>query len=591
MRFQFYFLAVILLIASAVIPQNSFGKSYTIPEIRVEVAVHEDGTIHITEYRTYNFDGSFSWADYRLPLQGYTGIKDIRVQENNTAFINQNSEEPGTFQVQQSDEQIRIQWFYDAEDEQRTFSISYTLEGAVVVGPEWAEFFWNYISAERDQDTERLHIAMQLPQSVGSDSIYSWERGPADKITLTTTESGYLVTAKDLNEDESVKIRSVFPRHIFNQQAVTTTNPDFTLALAREDEQQYQQALAEQREQNARYAQYGQQLTILTSLLSIAAFLFFYRKYGKRFSTNISSTETIMIPGRLKPAATGWLLQGRSINSTHLMATLLDLARRGQFIIKEEKTEEGWFGSEKKRFRIEKKETTSPDELTDWESNLSSFVSEQIAGGNNYIDELFSDSSYSSSKWFSNWKKQLNDYCQAKNWYDEESYKGAYSNAGVQFFLLILAILATYWAGPLGIASLAITFVLLVGSVAIIRRTAEGEQTYKRWKNYKEGLKNAKAHSIGNDILDKHIIYAVAFGLSKSQIKTIIEENDPSSSAFVWLMIYPSGARSSADIANSFSTLSATGTTSFPGSSSAGTAGGSGASAGAAGGGAAGGAG
>ncbi len=338
MRYRSYtYIAVLfLLLVSILLPHTGMAKSYAIPEIRIEVTVQENGTIHITEHRTYNFDGSFSWADYRLPMQGYTAIKDIRVRENNTAFINQNNEEPGTFQVQRSNEQIRIQWFYDANDEQRTFSISYTLEGALVVGPEWVEFFWNYISADRDLDTERLHIEMQLPQSVGSDSIYSWERGPADKITLTNTESGYLVTAKDLNEDESVKIRSVFPRHIFNQQAVTTTNPDFTIALAREDEQQYQQALAEQQEQDARYAQYGQQLSILVSLLSIAAFLFFYRKYGKRFSTSISSTETIMIPGRLKPAAAGWLLKGRSISSSHLMATLLDLARRGHFIIKEE---------------------------------------------------------------------------------------------------------------------------------------------------------------------------------------------------------------------------------------------------------------
>lgn len=273
------------------------------------------------------------------------------------------------------------------------------------------------------------------------------------------------------------------------------------------------------------------------------------------------------------------------------MATLLDLARRGHFIIKEQEVEKGWFGSETKRFRIEKSETAPANELTYWESDLASFVSEQIAGDNNYIDELFSASSYSSSKWFSSWKKQLNDYCQAKKWYDEESYKGTYSNAGVQFVLLILAILATYWAGPIGIISLTLTFILLVASVVIIRRTAEGERTYKRWKAYKEGLKNAKSHSIGNDILDKHVIYAVALGLSKSQIKTIIEENDLSSSAFVWLMIYPNGTHSSSDIANSFSTLSATGTASFPGSASSGAAGGSGASAGAAGGGAAGGAG
>src|SRR5699024_4037099 len=104
---------------------------------------------------------------------------------------------------------------------------------------------------------------------------------------------------------------------------------------ARANEQAHQQKVMAKRKEKERLAGYGRQLVVIISILSIAAFLFFYRKYGKRHSTgNTSSAETIMIPGKLKPAAVGWLLGNRTITSAHLMATLLDLARRNHFVIR-----------------------------------------------------------------------------------------------------------------------------------------------------------------------------------------------------------------------------------------------------------------
>ncbi len=59
-----------------------YAKSYTIPVIKVDVQVLANGNVRITEHRSYQFDGSYSWADYRLPLQGYEAISNIQVSEN-----------------------------------------------------------------------------------------------------------------------------------------------------------------------------------------------------------------------------------------------------------------------------------------------------------------------------------------------------------------------------------------------------------------------------------------------------------------------------------------------------------------------------
>lgn len=583
------FLSLLTIILTLGFSSQAVAKSYTIPIIRIDVAVQPDGTIQVTEHRTYNFDGSFSWADYRLPLEGYSAIRNIQVSENGQPFINENSEQRGTFIVQRSDDEIRVKWYYDAEDEKRTFTISYTLEEALVIGPQWVEFFWNYISTDREKVTDLLQIDFALPQSVARDSMYVWKRGASNQTNLTKTGNGYTVRATNLDDNQSVQIRAVFPRYVLNQEAVQTTNDDFTLALAQNDEETYQQELAEQRAREKQLAGYGRQLTVVISLLSVLIFVLVYQKYGKRHSArSVSSTETIMIPGSLKPAVAGWLINGRSINSGMLMATLLDLARRKYFIIREQEPENQWLGGEKKKFALEKSDSQPTGDLTQWEENLKNFVNKEIEEGNSQLDKLFSQSSYSASKWFSKWKKQLKKYCEDFDWYDEESYQGLYINLAVQIIFLCLSVLAILWAGPIGAIAMGLSFIMLMASFAIIRRTPEGEKIYKRWKAYKKGLKNAKNHSIKTELLDKHFIYAIAFGLSKDDIKNVFTESENGDVAFYWFVFYGTHPHSAAAVADTFSNLGASGAAAFPGATAGGAAG---ASAGAAGGGAAGGAG
>ena len=459
----------------------------------------------------------------------------------------------------------------------------------MVHGPIWSEFFWNYISADREKDTENLHIQMTLPRAVGTDSLFSWKRGPLSRVTLNNTPDGYTATAENIDDDEFVKIRSVFPYAVFNSSIVSTTDPNFTLQQAQADEKAHQQQVAAQREKNAKLADYGKKLAALVSVLSIGAFLFFYRKYGQRHpSGHVSTTETIMIPGRERPAVIGWLLQGRSITSTQLMATVLDLTRRDYFHIKEQEPEKGWFGSEEKIFTISRTDNPPADDLTKWEAKVLQFITEQIDQDHQRIDKLFSDNSYSATKWFSEWKKQLKSHCQKENWYDDRSYRGVYANTTVQLLLAGASVLAIIWAGPLGIIPLILTVGLLIGSLGIIRRTEEGERVYARWKAYKKGLKNAKEYSIGHDLLGRHYIYAVAFGLPKKEIQTVLKQSDNPGAAIPWIAVYSYVPSSATGMAESLSTLSASGTSSFPGASGAAS---TGASAGVAGGGAAGGAG
>jgi len=573
------------LIISILVIVGSFlstsAKSYEIPDVRVEITIKKDGTVHVTEHLTYVFDGSFSWAEYQIPRQGFSAIKNIQIKENEKPYINENTESTGTFSVAHNDEAIKITWYYSAEDEKRTFTISYVLEGALTVGPQWSQFFWNYLSDERDKSTNHLNISIQLPESVSADSLFGWTRGPKGQFNLQESAGTFTINASNINDDEFAKVRAVFPTRVLNRSQISITDEEFSLDQAQKEEQDYQEKRNQKIERQEYLSNLWTTLNYIIILLSVGIFYLLYQKYGKRHSTSrFSSTETIMIPGQIRPAAIGWLLQGRTITSNLLMATVLNLARDGYFNIQEEPPKDGFLADDKPTFSIERTTKQLNEKLPKWEKQIINFVEQRLKDDHQKLHEIFKGTNSEVSSWFTKWKNNLKEFAFDQGWIDKQSYTGCYWNIALQSLLVIASIPALMYAGPVGLIALLISMFALIFSFLIIRRTPEGEEVYHQWNKYKEGLKNAKEHSISSDKLDKHFIYGLALGLGEQELENVIATNTDVVPVIAW-MTFSSNTSSVASVASSFSTLGATGATSFPG-----TSGGSGASASAAGGGA-----
>ena len=61
-------------------------KNFYFPEVRIEIQIERDGSFTVDEYRTYDFQGNFSWAAIWIPLRvnrkGYqyeVTIEDFKV--------------------------------------------------------------------------------------------------------------------------------------------------------------------------------------------------------------------------------------------------------------------------------------------------------------------------------------------------------------------------------------------------------------------------------------------------------------------------------------------------------------------------------
>ena len=587
---RIFILKSFLLISLLLVSITATAKEYEIPQIRAEYAIAADGTVTITEHRSYSFDGSYSWADYRLPLSGFTDIENIRVSEGGDYYLNENSEQPGTFTISKDNNSVVIQWFFDAEDESRTFTLQYELTGALVSGNEWAEFFWTFMGGDRPKPTAAFSAEVRFPEPAGPSTLYFWDYTSDDKASIEIRDGLLFVTAYNIGRNDRVAVRVLMPATFFDSNNNLITDSNFTLeGVQQEEEQRVEQQIAEA-ERRAWFESITPNVIALLTVLSTGIFVLLYRKYGQRHSTaTISDRETILVPGKLPPAIIGRLLSANQTSGNHLTATIFDLSRRGWFRIKENEKEKTFFSQESSEFQIVKTDSSPYDDLTEWEKSLVDFLNIKISKGQDTFKSLFQKDASEATKWFSSWKSLVKEDFESRGWMDKESYKGAWINFVLQFPLVIASVYFLVNGGPVSLILLVTSILMATASVSVIRRTPKGEEVYTRWKAYKHGLANADERTIRMEMADRHFIYATAFHLSKKQITTLIEQTSPDSSTAAylpWIILMVGSSNTPASVASSLATLSSSGTTTFSG-----TAGGGGAVGGSAGGGASGGAG
>ena len=114
------------------------SQNFYYPNVRIEINIESDGSFTVDEYRTYDFQGSFSWALLKIPLRvtrkGYSygiSIEDFKIlDERGQPMRMETSRRGGEFEAK---------WYYEASDEKRTFHFHYRLRGGIISYPEVSE--------------------------------------------------------------------------------------------------------------------------------------------------------------------------------------------------------------------------------------------------------------------------------------------------------------------------------------------------------------------------------------------------------------------------------------------------------------------
>jgi hypothetical protein len=134
-----WLLLLLLFIVSAARPAHA-QRRYAIDAIVIDAAVQPTGSLTVREQLTYNFRGRYTFAFRDFPPIPDGQIAGLAVSEAGRAYQQSDSNEPGTFTVTRESSSTRVTWYFRADDERRTFDLSFSIDGAVRRYPDTAEF-------------------------------------------------------------------------------------------------------------------------------------------------------------------------------------------------------------------------------------------------------------------------------------------------------------------------------------------------------------------------------------------------------------------------------------------------------------------
>lgn len=311
-RMIFFSLLVIAWWGAVLSPQSpapAQEKSVVVERRDAQITILPSGDVELLETWEVRFiGGPFTQAFRAIPLNKVTAIQAWSVSENGQAYRQAPGARPGTFTVTQEEGAVTARWhFPPTSDQTRTFLLGYTLRGALRIYPAGDQFYWKFIESDRGYPIQSASVALRLPAEAApadlklATYLNSSEQPGARILDRRTIQfSGGPFTAGDVWE-----IRVQFPHGL-----VTALPPAWQLA-----------------EPSAALVTALNVLGVLLAGLGVLTGGALLLRYRRRNPVEIRE-PVYAPPAPLPPAVAGALTLG-SINEMHLVATLVDLARRG----------------------------------------------------------------------------------------------------------------------------------------------------------------------------------------------------------------------------------------------------------------------
>lgn len=510
-------------------------KRYTIDEIKITANLDADGSLFIEEHRTYSFRGSFSWADYKLPLKKLGKITEFSISEGSENYQQLPGKNPGTYAMRQTTDEFEVKWYYRARNESRTFTLRYRVEEAVNVYSDVAEFYYKFVGEDTESNIHNVDVTITLPQHANTSQVKAWAHGPLNG-QLEFNDGKIRLWVSPLPKRTWWEARVMFPKewllnsvpqqpiamyqHILNEeQELVERSNEKRLAIQRKKEF---------REQHQEKATQGSWLIALTGLLFL---LYFYNRYGKGHQVPVYGTMSSEIPADITPAVANYVLTTGQPGAGAMVATMLDLARRGFLKIEEDVVDKrSIFGASQKKFYKLKLITRvfqdKKDELLPFEQDMIEFLFFKLDGKKEVIQfEDIKESKSDVLKWFNNWKKMIKEQWGRGSFYEKSSIRGMVYSIIISIIMIVIAIFAFIYFDTTGAIILVAGFVIFGLSFTILTFTKETKTIRIKLIALKKYLTRFHARqdvgNVGSNI-EQYLVYAVTLGIGVSAIKKML---------------------------------------------------------------------
>ncbi|MCZ6650338.1 MAG: DUF2207 domain-containing protein [Acidobacteria bacterium] len=538
------------------------AKNYDVRRVHIQATVRSDGGVEVEETLVFSFRGSYKYAYRDIPLTAGQNVSRVAVAEKGTAYREDSSAAAGTYSVTRKARGVQVRWNYRARNEEREFRFSYWLTGAVTRHDDVAELYMKFVGDAWDRPMGRVVVDLHLPEG-NTAPVEAWAHGPlfGDVQILSNSHVQFKVAPLPANTFWEGRV-------LFAPSAVGALSPagdgdradDIRAQEAQwalEANRMRDAARARARRSAERQVWQGQwasrlwPLCLLLGLAALVVWLMLWRQYGRPHRV-----ASIAVPGEVPsphpPALVARLLTG-TVGTRALVATLLDLARRGHYRISEKReTRQGWFG----HTRIETDylfETTGEKiDLLELEEDLVAFVHGLVGRRKAFrMSELKKAAKGQTRKlrrWFEKWRRHIGRLARKEGLLEPVPVRPMILNALCGVLVAAAGgVVCLVTRSPAGVPAIAGGLLQALGTAALTRRTPQGRRLYLAWKAFMAHIKKI-SRSLGPVSLtsgewERYLIYAVIFNLHTPLGKVMERSLHGSSTGFFpWFVGAHSGS-------------------------------------------------
>lgn len=531
-----------LLILLCFIPQcKVLARSISIPSVQIEATIKADGTVLIEEHRTIRFEGSFTEGFYELKKSDYV-FSDFSLSDEEGEYLEDLSlnKKSRTFHRSENSDSVRIEFYYQAYDTQKTFIFRYQIRQVIDLYDDFGEFYWKLQGDGWDFVVDQFDAEIRWESAVPIEDYRIWAYGPLWGEALRVDDQHASVKVTHVPRNSFVEVRLLLPSSYFTMKQTHTGSlleqileqeiKNAEEANRKRDEAKKLLEIQEQR--NKIRSEIGKQLIQamnLLALLLLLLYVYLYLVFGKERFAEKQHIYYREPPSELKPALAGLLCNMNRWDDKFLQATILDLIRRKRIkfevITKEKK-------------QMEKKLTlldNDKDSLADYEFILlhRMIFDQKRTLTFKELNRQFSESHDHFKKVFQELKNCLKKEMKSIGHFDRSSDNRS-------LFALILGVILTL-LGPIVFSILSVFFMrqavlgfyvlwpvgLLywLGSKALQRRSVTGTEEFSKWRAFRSFMKdfsNLRAHAPQSLIVwERYLVYATAFGIAKVVLKAL----------------------------------------------------------------------
>jgi uncharacterized membrane protein YgcG len=508
--------ALLLVIALLIVAGSAQAQDRSLVwdewNVRLDAVDVRQNQFNVTESYRITFNGTFRFGNFTLPSARLELVDQMRVTVNGVRLEQDCIRAlPGSFCLSRTSSEYSMTYYFPNTITNETLSIeiAYRVTGALRVYEGGDQLWWDAIPEDHfGFPVRNAAVTVVLPDNLapreGIDPVETY--GGRGEIEV----KGNIITATAINGlsgNEGFSIRVQYPHTPEARQA------------------RWQAAFDERRsfEENA-LPLVNLGTCVLSILIGLGIPLAVYarwRTHGRDPEVGPVPQYLAELPSTLPPGIVGALVD-ETADMRDILATLIDLARRGYLVIEEEKTE-SLFGTVQNSEFIFKRTDKAMDGLREYERILL----RGIFSGKTLEKKL----SELRNKFYTVvpriqsalYKELVKEKLFAIN---PETTRSRWSTLGV--FMLIVGIAGFFVAGPLSefsvlifaipIAIIIAALSVFIAGMAMSSKTAHGALEAARWNAIKEYLKNLEKYSdleTASAKFDEFLPYAIAFGLDK----------------------------------------------------------------------------